>query len=79
MRTNLFQEEGNDTNQEIPLAKVRVPLGPVTRARAKKMREELQGLVREVQSQEIVPKVIEGLEHEGSKVVHVIQVKEDHD
>ena len=48
------------------------------RARTKKIREELQGLVREVQSQEIVPKVIEGLEHEGLKVVHVVQVKEDH-
>ena len=37
------------------------------RAPAKKMREELQGLVREVQGQEIVPKVIEGLKHEGLK------------
>ena len=57
---------------------IRVPLGPVTRARAKKMREELQGLVREIQGQEIVPKVIEGLEHEGMKVIHVVHVKENH-
>ena len=57
---------------------VRVLLGPVTRARAKKMREEIQGLVREVQNHEIVPTVIEGFEHEGLKVIHVVQVKEDH-
>ena len=56
-----------------------MPLGPVTRARAKKMREELQELVREVQSQVIIPKTIEGLEHEGTKVVHVVQIQEDHD
>ncbi|XP_027169530.1 uncharacterized protein LOC113769266 [Coffea eugenioides] len=48
LRTNPFQEEGNDTNQYVPFDKVRVPLGPVTRALAKRLREELQGLVREV-------------------------------
>nr|XP_027113049.1 uncharacterized protein LOC113731782 [Coffea arabica] len=56
LRTNPFKEEGDDTNQETPLRTIRVPLGPVTRARAKKMREELQGLVHEIQGQEIVPK-----------------------
>ena len=69
---------GIDTNQETPLRTIRVPLGPVTRARANKMREELQGLVHEIQGQEIVPKVIEGLEHEGMKVIHVVHVKENH-
>ncbi|XP_027156813.1 uncharacterized protein LOC113757952, partial [Coffea eugenioides] len=48
LRTNPFEEEGDDTNQETPLRTIRVPLGPVTRARAKKMREELQGLVHEI-------------------------------
>ncbi|XP_071933764.1 uncharacterized protein [Coffea arabica] len=70
LRTNPFEEEEDDTNQETPLRTIRVPLGPVTRARAKKMREELQGLVHEIQGQEIVPKVIEGLEHEGMKAIH---------
>ena len=50
----------------------------MTRARAKKMREELQGLVREIQSQEIIPKIIEGFEHERMKVIHVVHVKENH-
>ena len=63
----------------MPSDKIRVPIGPDTRARAKKMQEELQELVQEVQSQEIVPKVIEGLERVGLKVIHVVQVKEDHD
>ena len=41
--------------------------------------DKIQGLVREVQSQEVVPKDIEGLEHDELKLVHLIQVKEEAD
>ena len=41
---------------------VRVPLGPVTRARAKHFKESLQTLVRNVQDQQGVHRNIEGLE-----------------
>ena len=47
LRTNPFQEEGNDaehgTTSRDP---VQVPVGPVTRARAKKFREALNGLIQ---------------------------------
>ena len=41
---------------------VQVPLGPVTRVRAKRFKESLQTLVRNVQDQQEVHKNIEGLE-----------------
>ena len=47
LRTNPFQEEGNDaergTTSRDP---VQVPVEPVTRARAKKFREALNGLIQ---------------------------------
>ena len=63
----------------MPSNKIKVPLGPVTRVRAKRLREAFQGLVREVQSQEVVPKVIEGLEHDDLKLIYLVQVKEGHE
>ena len=50
LRTNLFEEEGNDENigqtqsTEEPLQR---PVGPITRARAKKFQEALNGLMKE--------------------------------
>lgn len=47
---------------------VKVPLGPMTRARVKQMREVLQTLVRAVQVSVGEPKAIEGLE-ESRRVI----------
>ena len=54
LRTNPFQEEGND--EDITAARkthepILVPIGPVTRARAKRFKEELNNLVRRVLQQ----------------------------
>ena len=49
LRTNPFQEEGNDANQSTtPKEPIQVPIGPVTRARAKKFKEALHGLIQQV-------------------------------
>ena len=74
-----IQEKGNDTSQAISLDKIQVPIGPFMRAQAKKLREALQLLVHEGQSQKVMPKVIEGLEYDDLKLVHLIQVKEEID
>ena len=59
LRTNPLQEEGNDGIQGSLIGDpVRVPIGPVTRARAKKFKEALQGLIQEVWAQELMKKPI---------------------
>ncbi|PON79256.1 hypothetical protein PanWU01x14_013720, partial [Parasponia andersonii] len=54
LRANPSQEEGND--EDIRAVKTRgpvqVPVGPMTRARAKRFKEELNNLVRRVLQQE---------------------------
>ena len=54
LRANPSQEGGNDA--DIKVVKIRdpvqVPIGPVTRARAKRFKEELNNLIRRVLQQE---------------------------
>ena len=56
---------------------VRVPLGPVTCARAKQFKESLQALVRNVQDQQGVHRDIEGLEGDNPVVYTMIQAHEE--
>ena len=79
--TNHLQEEG--TNEGAPRINgdhdqvIQVPLGPVTRARAKKMRESLQALLCTIQERigdDL--KTIEGLENEDSIIYTLLQVDE---
>ena len=51
---------------------VRVPLGPVTRARAKRFKESFQALVQNVQNQQGVHRNIEGLEGDNRVVFTLI-------
>ncbi|XP_071916229.1 uncharacterized protein [Coffea arabica] len=79
--TNCLQEERTD--EGAPRINgdhdqvIQVPLGPVTRARAKKMRESLQALVCTIQERigdDL--KTIEGLENEDSTIHTLLQVDE---
>ncbi|GKV50653.1 hypothetical protein SLEP1_g57354 [Rubroshorea leprosula] len=61
LRTNPFQEEGNDINRGLTLKdSIQVPVGPVTRARAKKFKEALNRLIREIWTQANSWRPIEG-------------------
>ncbi|PKI39892.1 hypothetical protein CRG98_039732 [Punica granatum] len=52
LRTNPFQEEGNDANRSTTSRDlIQVPIGPITRAQAKKFKDELNGLIQEVWAQ----------------------------
>ena len=54
LRANPFQDEGNDedvSNKELK-AKYQVPVGPVTRAKARKFKEELNNLIIKLQDEE---------------------------
>jgi hypothetical protein len=52
LRANPFQEEGNDGDQGTTSKDlVQVPIGPVTRARAKKFKDVLNGLIQELWTQ----------------------------
>ena len=44
-RTNPFEERGNDDNQQAFKDPLHVPIGPITRARSKKIKEALNGLI----------------------------------
>ena len=53
-RTNPFQEEGNDGSRakEGSVDPLEVPLGPMTRARAKRFKEALHFLIRDAHVEE---------------------------
>jgi hypothetical protein len=49
LRTNPFEERGNDENQQASLKDpLNVPIGPITRARSKMIKEALSGLIQEI-------------------------------
>jgi hypothetical protein len=48
-RTNPFEERGNDGNQQASLKDLlHVPVGPITRARSKMIKEAISGLIQEI-------------------------------
>ncbi|RVW30307.1 Retrovirus-related Pol polyprotein from transposon 17.6 [Vitis vinifera] len=47
-RTNPFEERGNDENQQAFKDPLHVPIGPITKARSKKIKEALNGLIQEI-------------------------------
>ena len=47
-RTNPFEERGNDENQQAFKDPLHVPVGPITKARSKKIKEALNGLIQEI-------------------------------
>ena len=56
-RSNPFEERGNDENQHWPLQDpLHVPSGPITRARAKKLKETFSGLIQEIWADYKIPK-----------------------
>ena len=55
---------------------MKVPVGLITRSRAKKLRESLQVLVHAVKDQVGQPMMIEGLEHQDKTIYTLFQVSE---
>ena len=47
-RMNPFEERGNDENQHTFRDPLHVPVGPITRARSKKIKEALNGPIQEI-------------------------------
>ena len=47
-RMNPFEERGTDENQQAFKDPLHVPVGPITRARSKKIKEALNGLIQEI-------------------------------
>jgi hypothetical protein len=77
LRANPFQEEGNDGDQGTTSKDlVQVPIGPVTRARAKKFKDVLNGLIQELWAQANSWRPIEHDPREQQRIVTLIQVLE---
>ncbi|RVW89225.1 Transposon Ty3-I Gag-Pol polyprotein [Vitis vinifera] len=47
-RTNLFEKRGDDENQQAFKDPLHVPVGPIIKARSKKIKEALNGLIQEI-------------------------------
>ncbi|XP_071933671.1 uncharacterized protein [Coffea arabica] len=91
LRTNPSQEEGNasiimvvqgsDSGVEGPIAsnQVRVPIGPITRARAKRFKEQLNALVQTAYKSFKGFLIIGDVDQDTSKLVNCIQVVDAQD
>jgi hypothetical protein len=79
-RSNPFEERGNDGNQSGPSLKdpLQVPDGPITRSRAKKIKEAMQELVQFTWDEASKsPTIKVGLKEGESILIHLIQAVED--
>uniref|UniRef100_A0A2N9HGW5 Uncharacterized protein n=1 Tax=Fagus sylvatica TaxID=28930 RepID=A0A2N9HGW5_FAGSY len=79
-RSNPFEERGNDGNQSGPILKdtLQVPDGPITRSRAKKIKEAMQGLVQSTWDEASKsPTIKVGLKEGEPILIHLIQAVED--
>jgi hypothetical protein len=77
LRANPFQEEGNDGDQDTASKDlVQVPIGPVTRARAKKFKDVLNGLIQELWAQANSWRPIEHDPRGQQRIITLIQVLE---
>jgi len=54
-----------------------VPIGPITRARSKKLKEALNGLVQNIWSKMDLKRLGTFKEHEGQPLIHLVQVQEE--
>jgi len=81
-RSNPLEERGDDADQPNTRCNhannpLKVPTGPITRARAKKLKEALNGLVQNIWSK----MDLEGLgtfkEHEVQPLIHLVKVQEE--
>jgi hypothetical protein len=78
-RSNSFEERWDDADQ--PNTKcnhandpLEMPIGPITRARAKKLKEALNGLVHNIWSKMDLERLGTFKEHEGHPLIHLVQV-----
>jgi len=81
-RSNPFEERGDDAdplNTKCNHANdpLEVPIGPITRARAKKLKEALNGLVHNIWSKMDLEGLETFKEHEGQTLIHLVQVQEE--
>jgi len=81
-RSNPFEERGDDADQ--PNTKrnhandpLEVPIGPITRAREKKLKEALNGLVQNLWSKMDLKGLGTFKEHDGQPLIHLVQVHEE--
>jgi len=81
-RSNPFEKRGDDADQTNTKRNhandpLEVPIGPITRARAKKLKEALNGLVQNIWSKMDLERLGTFKEHEGQPLIHLVQVQEE--
>ena len=76
LRTNPFEERGNDGNQgSKPNDPLSINGGPMTRARAKRMKEALNGLIQEIWAKSLVQQGLDDMER-TPRLQNIIQVQD---
>ena len=74
-RSNPFEERVNDEDQPNDLFEV--PMWSITKARAKKLKEALNGLVQNIWSKMNLEELRRSKENEGQPLIHLIEVQEE--
>ena len=72
-----FQDAQPNTKRNHANDPLDVPIGPITRARANKLKEALNGLVQNIWSKMDLERLGKFKEHEGQPLIHLIQVQEE--
>jgi len=54
-----------------------VPIRPITKARAKKLKEAMNGLVHNIWSKIDLKRLVTFKEHEEQHLIHLVQVQEE--
>ena len=78
LRANPFQDEGNDEDmtKKTRAGPFKVPVGPVTRARAKRFKDDLQNLIIKLEHDEMDVCAKEAVQEDQQlRLVHVIRAE----
>ena len=74
---NLSDTDQPNTKRNHANDPLEMPIGPITRARAKKLKEALNGLVHNIWSKMDLERLGTFKEHKGQPLIHLVQVQEE--
>jgi hypothetical protein len=77
MSLKLSYADHSNTKRNHATDPLEVPIGPITRTRAKKHKEVLNELVQNISSKMDLERLRTFKEHEGQPLIHLVQVQEE--
>ena len=77
MHAEIFDGDMKSSNEWKVADPIQVPVGPITRARAKKFKEALNGLIHEIWNQVNLCKPIDQGPRQPQRCINLIQILEE--